>query len=64
MTKLTKDVAERYDIKGKTSWLQQKSIMGGDIGFRNVISNDIVDLSRNGIVHYNIIDFLLDGKEM
>ena len=37
---------------------------GGDIGFRNVISNDIVDLSRNGIVHYNIIDFLLDGKDM
>jgi len=33
MTKLTKDVAERYDIKGKTSWLQQKSIMGVTSGF-------------------------------
>ena len=29
-----------------------------------VISSDIVDLSRKGIVHYNIIDFLLDEKEM
>ena len=33
MTKLTKDAAERYDIKGKTSWLQQKSIMGVTSGF-------------------------------
>lgn len=33
MTKLTKDVAERYDIKGKTSWLQQKSIMRVTLGF-------------------------------
>lgn len=29
-----------------------------------VISSDIVDMSRNGIVHYNIIDFLLNRKEM
>ena len=29
-----------------------------------VISSDIVDLSRKGIVHYNIIDFLLDGKDI
>ena len=29
-----------------------------------VISSDIVDMSRNGIVHYNIIDFLLDGKDI
>ena len=29
-----------------------------------VISSDIVDLSRNGIVHYNIIDFLLDEKDI
>ena len=29
-----------------------------------VISNDIVDMSRNGIVHYNIIDFLLDEKDI
>ena len=29
-----------------------------------VISSDIVDLSRKGIVHYNIIDFLLDEKEL
>ena len=27
-----------------------------------VISNDIVDLSRNGIVHYYMIDFLLNKK--
>lgn len=37
---------------------------GGDIGFRNVISSDIVDLSRNGIVHYNIIVILLDEKNI
>ena len=29
-----------------------------------VISSNIVDLSRNGIVHYNIIDFLLDEKDI
>lgn len=29
-----------------------------------VISSDIVDMSRNGIVHYNIIDFLLDEKDI
>lgn len=29
-----------------------------------VISNDIVDMSRNGIVHYNMIDFLLDKKSV
>ena len=29
-----------------------------------VISSDIVDLSRNGIVHNNIIDFLLDEKDI
>lgn len=29
-----------------------------------VISSDIIDMSRNGIVHYNIIDFLLNRKEM
>ena len=28
-----------------------------------VISGDLVDLSRNGIIHRNIIEFLLDGKE-
>ena len=33
MTKLTRDIAERYDIKGKTSWLQQKSIMRVTSGF-------------------------------
>lgn len=29
-----------------------------------VISNDIVDMSRNGIVHYNMIDFLLNKKSV
>ena len=29
-----------------------------------VISSDIVDMSRNGIIHYNIIDFLLDKHEI
>ena len=29
-----------------------------------VISSDIVDMSRNGIIHYNIIDFLLDRHEI
>lgn len=29
-----------------------------------VISSDIVDLSRNGIVHNNIIEFLLDEKDI
>ena len=33
MTKLTRDIAERYNIKGKTSWLQQKSIMRVISGF-------------------------------
>ncbi len=28
-----------------------------------VISGDLTDLSRNGIIHRNIIEFLLDGKE-
>ena len=63
MTKLTKDVAERYDIKGKNILASPEKYYAGDIGFRNVISSDIVDLSRNGIVHYNIIDFLLDEKD-
>ena len=27
-----------------------------------VISSDIIDMSRNGIIHYNIIDFLLNRK--
>lgn len=63
MTKLTKDVAERYDIKGKNILASTEKYYAGDIGFRNVISSDIVDLSRNGIVHYNIIDFLLDEKD-
>lgn len=29
-----------------------------------VISGDMVDMNRNGIVHYNIIDFLLHKKEL
>lgn len=29
-----------------------------------VISSDIIDMSRNGIQHYNIIDFLLNRREV
>lgn len=48
-----------YDVKREFGNLEKVR----DNYPKYVISGDLVDLSRNGIIHRNIIDFLLDGKE-
>ena len=48
-----------YDVKREFGNLEKVR----DNYPKYVISGDLVDLSRNGIIQRNIIDFLLDGKE-